>query len=719
MENGITTSGKSGTPISDTLVITSDQNSFAAYMDECGVDWNYMYWSQAEELIPAYLTMCRPQAVVLDSVGATDSTVVDTVKQLRALLPEHQLFIMAIDDNGDNDFIASLCQAGVSDVTHRNDRVRCLAHRVEQGIKMISNYSTLMKGHRRLKMAQDLANIGSWEWVPSDQFMSWSESTYHLLGIKPFSKPPTLQTLIESLTEAEQQSIKEQIEQAFYSPSTLQVECKLHESSGFDRDIQIVAEPYFEAGNFICMDGYIQDITDRKHNENRLQELAFKDSLTGLDNRQLLLERLTKAINIAKRYNLQFSILFLDLDGFQHINDSFGHDHGDELLTKVGARLQDIVRSEDSVARLGGDEFCILLNVHTDDYSPIHVAQKVIDSFKHPFDLDETSILIGVSIGISVFPNDGMTHQALFKSADTAMFNAKHNGKNRFSLYSEDMTEKAIKRLDLEQAMRVALKNKDFKLYYQPKASMKEREIIGVEALARWERSGHGFISPEIFIPIAESIGLIEAIGNWVLETACLQLADWHASGLKISMAVNISPQQLEHASLVENIKGILAETGLSAEFLELEITESGLQVSESAIERINALRAIGVKIAIDDFGTGYSTLSSLKNLPVDILKIDKEFIRHIPDDPNDSAMVASIVGMAKTLGLGVVAEGVENLEQVKYLDAISCDIAQGYFIGKPAPVLDIEVQISDNILPPDLIKFDPSQSNLNRDDHE
>jgi diguanylate cyclase (GGDEF)-like protein len=696
-------SNKTCVPATDTLVITDDTKSISAAIDQSRVSWNYMAWSRAKDLVASFLTVYRPQAIVLDAVGVTPSSVLNMVTRLRVLKEEHQLFLMVLDNNAQDDFIAALCKAGISDVTSRDDRFECLIHRVGQGVKTISNYRNLMNDHRRLEMAQRLANIGSWEWLPSEDVMSWSQTTFQLLGIKPYSKPATLETLIESLDPVDQQIIREKMQQALLAPTALQLECRLNPSSGLDCFIQIVAQPYFDGENFICMDGYIQDITDQKQNESRLQELAFKDSLTGLDNRHLLSDRLKRAIDTANRRNQKFSILFLDLDGFKQINDSFGHEQGDQLLIKVADRLSNLVRSEDSIARLGGDEFCILLNEHADDFSAVHVAQKVIDSFNHPFDLKHASIVIGVSIGISVFPNDGLTLQALFKSADTAMYNAKNNGKNQFSHYSKDMTEQAIQRLELEQAMQQALNNQDFDLYYQPKASLIEHKIIGVEALLRWDRPGHGFISPDIFIPVAEAIGLIARLGNWVLQTACRQLANWHAAGLKVSMAVNISPLQLEHASFVETVIKTLKETGLSAEYLELEITESGIQVSDLLIERISYLRAMGVKIAIDDFGTGYSSLSSLKNLPVDILKIDKEFVRHIPDDANDSAMVASIVGMAKTLGLDVVAEGVETLEQLEYLDAIHCDIAQGYFIGRPDTVAEVENKIEKNILPPDI----------------
>jgi len=657
--------------------------------------------------------MCHPQAIILDSKNTDKKNILEGIKQLRNHRDKSQLFLVSIVNKQDKSFISELYQAGVSDIISYDEMDTSLHFRLHQGLDMILTYSKLLKANRRQQMAQDLANIGSWEWMPNEKAMSWSYTTYQLLGVSPNLMPPTLDTLINSLIDEDRHKTKEQMLHAFHSAKPLEIECKLNQPAGLQRIIKIVAEPYFEAENFISFDGYICDITDEKRSESQLIELAFKDSLTGLDNRRLLSDKINLAIKISKRQNQQFSILFLDLDGFKQINDSFGHEHGDQLLIKVALRLKELVRAGDCVARLGGDEFCILLNENTDEFSAVHVAQKIIDSFKHPFDLGRASILIGVSIGISLYPIDGATLQTLFKSADTAMYNAKDNGKNQFSHYSEELTKKAIERLDLEQALKIAFKNKEFELYFQPKASLNDRNIIGVEALIRWNRPGYGYVSPEIFIPISESIGLIGDIGTWVLDTACLQLAKWHNSGIKISMAVNISPLQFEYASFTENLLEILEKAGLTTEYLELEITESGVQVSDTVIKKLRSLRALGIKIAIDDFGTGYSTLSSLKNLPVDILKIDKEFISNIPQNSNDSAMVATIIGMAKTLDLEIVAEGVETLEQIEYLCAIGCDIAQGYFIGKPLPVIDFEDQIKNNFLPTDVSIYTPSQSNV------
>ena len=433
----------------------------------------------------------------------------------------------------------------------------------------------------------------------------------------------------------------------------------------------------------------ISDITDRKRTEQELRYLANYDALTGLPNRTLLSERIGHAIIRAQRGGRRVAVLFLDLDRFKHVNDSMGHAAGDRMLKAAGSRLRQVVREGDSVARLGGDEFTVVLEDIAGSIDAERIAEKIIAAFEQPLELDTgQEVVISPSIGISLYPDHGQLPTDLLKFADTAMYQAKDHGRKTYMVYTEAMDAAARLRATTVAALRKALERHEFSLVYQPKQSLLDERITGVEALLRWRSRDLGNVSPGVFIPIAEETGLIIEIGDWVVAQACAQLAQWRDAGVRdISMSINVSVAQLLRGDLIQRLCDVLAAHDIAPHLIELELTESMVMANaEQSITTLRRLKAIGVTLAIDDFGTGYSSLSYLKRLPIDTLKIDKEFVGDLTTDPDDEAITATVITMAHTLGLNVVAEGVERLEQVEYLREQDCDEIQGHWLSLPLP---------------------------------
>ena len=433
--------------------------------------------------------------------------------------------------------------------------------------------------------------------------------------------------------------------------------------------------------------GVMSDITDRKRNEQELRYLANYDTLTGLPNRTMLGEKLGHAIMRARRNGRRVAVLFLDLDRFKHVNDSMGHAAGDRMLKAAGSRLRNHVRDSDTVARLGGDEFTVVLEDIRDGAEANQLALKLLAAFAEPLALDAgQEVVISPSIGISLYPDHAQVPTDLLKFADTAMYQAKEHGRNTFKVYTSDMDAAARKRATMVGALRKALERREFRLVFQPKLSIADARIGGVEALLRWRSEELGEVPPNVFIPLAEEAGLIGEIGEHVLDRACATLARWREAGVDgLTMAVNVSVLQLLRGDLTRRLCEILAEHDIAPDQIELELTETTIMDNaERSVRTLNELKAVGVSLAIDDFGTGYSSLAYLKRLPIDTLKIDKEFVGDITSDPDDEAITATIITMAHSLGLNVIAEGVETAEQLEYLREQGCDEIQGNWLSHP-----------------------------------
>jgi|GEM_PF-1849615 len=435
------------------------------------------------------------------------------------------------------------------------------------------------------------------------------------------------------------------------------------------------------------LEGYfslITDLTERKRSEERLGYLATHDTLTGLANRNLFYAEADKAINRASRSEKILALLYLDLDNFKNINDSLGHDVGDQLLIEASKRIKGVLREIDTVARLGGDEFTIIIEELQLESNASLIAEKLCQALAEAYSINDQKLFITTSIGISLYPHDGLTTAELLKNADLAMYRAKEQNRNTYQFYETEMNLKLSQRIALENSLRHALEKDQFQLYYQPIYDLNLEKIVGAEALLRWLHPVRGLIFPAEFIGIAEEMGLIVSIGEWVLKEACRQVKLWHQAGLaNLTMAVNLSARQIYEPNLLAMIEAILNTTGLNPAWLKLELTESLVMQGPQLIDTLIRLKQMGIGLSIDDFGTGYSSLSYLKDLPIDVLKIDRSFIK---DFPQSTTILASIISMAQNLGLQVVAEGVETAQQMNYLKTQPCQFIQGYLISPPVP---------------------------------
>ena len=447
--------------------------------------------------------------------------------------------------------------------------------------------------------------------------------------------------------------------------------------------ISVVRNPQGDIDFFISS---FADLSEQKANEEKIRHLAHHDALTGLPNRMHLQISLEQSLATARRDHAEVALMFIDLDRFKIINDTLGHNIGDGLLVEVARRLRDSVRDSDLVARLGGDEFVVALNDCDTANAAAHIAEKILANLAQPYQIEGNPLHTTPSIGISIYPHDGGDLDTLMKNADTAMYHAKAVGRNNFQFFSEGMNKSTNDRLMLENSLHQALQRDEFTVHYQPQADMRSGRLVGAEALIRWQHPERGMVSPLQFIPLAEENGMILAIGTWVLREVCRQIKAWREQGLNgLRFAVNLSPRQFRHEKLVDDILAILAEFEVPAAALELEITESSVMDNpDAAVLQLKKLNQHGLSIAIDDFGTGYSSLNYLKRFPVSKLKIDRSFVMDIPGDANDTAIAIAVIQLAKSLGLNVVAEGVETAEQQQFLEEQGCDFLQGYRYSKP-----------------------------------
>ncbi len=456
---------------------------------------------------------------------------------------------------------------------------------------------------------------------------------------------------------------------------------------GFEIPIEDSVSPIHDRGGNRTGDVIVfRDVSAARAMADQITHSAEHDFLTGLPNRMLLNDRVNQAIALAPRHDKRVAILFLDLDGFKHINDSLGHPTGDKLLQSIAKRLVECVRASDTVSRQGGDEFVVLLSEVERSEDTAITARRILQAVAEAHSVDDHDLHVTTSIGVSVFPDDGVDAETLIKNADTAMYQAKENGRQSYKFFKPAMNVRAVERQAIEESLRRALERQEFAVHYQPKVSLKTGQITGAEALLRWTHPVRGPISPAQFIPIAEDCGLIRPIGNWILREACRQARAWLDAGLPLgSMAVNISAVQFRNENFLQGVFAILGETGLDPKFLELELTESVLMKHAESTEVIlKTLRARGVQLAVDDFGTGYSSLSYLRRFAIDALKIDQSFVRQITTASSETTIVTAVISMGRSLNLRVVAEGVETSEELAFLQAHQCDQAQGYYFSRP-----------------------------------
>jgi diguanylate cyclase (GGDEF)-like protein/PAS domain S-box-containing protein len=547
------------------------------------------------------------------------------------------------------------------------------------------------------------AAIGIAHTDPSQRFLRVNEKLCKMVG---YTREELLNMTIHDLTHPDDVGLGTANRQRLIAGeiSTLSVErrcvCKDGSVIWLNRTISVVREACGEPAYFIRV---MEDISERKRLEHALQHLADHDRLTNLPNRGLIHDRLQHAVDQAVRRHRIVGVMFIDLDRFKVVNDTLGHTMGDRLLQLVAARLLTCVRSEDTVGRLGGDEFAIILTELADVNDAALVAQKILGVLCAPLDLDGREAFVSASIGIATYPQDGASADTLIMNADAAMYRAKAQGRNNYQFYAATMNEQAAGRLQMENSLRRAVEREEFLLYFQPKANVRTGAITGVEALLRWKHASGRIVPPAEFIPLLEESGLIVPVGEWVLRAACAQIREWAAVGIAdVPIAVNLSPRQFQQQDIAEVVRRALADYDVPPHLIEIEITEgAAMHNPEAASTALDMLKALGVRIAIDDFGTGYSSLSYLKRFPIDCLKIDRSFINDVITDVEDASIAEAVITLAHALGLKVVAEGVENEAQARFLAARGCDEMQGYYFARPMPAEECTRMLQSHLRSP------------------
>ncbi len=543
------------------------------------------------------------------------------------------------------------------------------------------------KSDAKLAEAQEVAHLGSWEWNLVTGYQTWSDETYRILCAAPQSFRPTYRRFLSAVHPEDRTAVDDAVQRALYEGRSFSIDHRVRLPDGSERLLHQQGRVGFdEAGRKTRIVGTVQDITDRKRLEAKLAHQAFHDPLTGLPNRALLLDRLRDALGAGTR-RAPVAVLFIDLDNFKVINDSLGHETGDEVLVEIGHRLRAGLGPAPTVARFGGDEFVVLLESVTADEAVL-TAQRLLETLRAPVRVDGHEAPISTSIGIALGGPLAADAGALLRAADTALYHAKAAGRGTLVLFEPRMHAQAVERLHLGVALESAIDRGELALHYQPEVDLVTGGVVGVEALVRWRRPGDHWLLPADFIPLAEETGLILPIGRWVLAEACRQGRIWQERGGRaapLTVSVNLSPRQIREPSLVADVERALDESGLDPTTLKLEVTEQLLVEDDGkTASALRALRSKGVRVAVDDFGTGYSSLRYLRRLPVDTLKIDRSFVNGLGAGQADHEIVQAITSLAHTLGMDVTAEGIETEEQLATIRAVGCDRAQGFLFAPP-----------------------------------
>jgi predicted signal transduction protein with EAL and GGDEF domain len=638
----------------------------------------------------------------------------EVCQQLRRVPCGKLVPILMATGLGDIDSVRQAYEAGATDFVTKPFNWKILAHRLRYMVRASDTTEQLLelqKSESRLDNAQRIARLGNWEWDLKNNEIYLSEQLYQMMGMRRGVAKPSYRTFIRKLPDGERKEFRRWISGLVHGDQdNLRQGCNhsIAQSDGRYLNVQHQAEVFYDAkGAIKLVSGTVLDVTELKRAQDKILQLAHFDNLTGLANRNIFRKRVEQAMKRAKRDGHIGAVLFLDLDNFKRINDTYGHSIGDQLLQEVARRLTTTVRRSDSIcdrhfppakernmiARLGGDEFTVLLPEIKHIKDAENVARRILYAMSSTINLSGHEFVVTTSIGVAIFPDHGEDVESLLKNVDAAMYYVKHAGKNDYELFVNSMNVMVKRRLEMEHCLRRAIENNELSIHYQPQVSLQSGRIIGVEALLRWHSAELGMVSPVEFIPVAEETGLISPIGEWVLREACAQVKKWRDAGLpEIRIAVNLSVRQFAKQSIDKLVSQVLLDTGLPVDFLELEITENMLMDDvEGAVETLHKLKALGVYLAIDDFGTGYSSLSYLKRFPIDKLKVDRSFITHVTTDPGDAAVTQAIIAMAHSLGLTVTAEGVEEASQLEFLRQNNCEEVQGYYFSRPLPTSDME----------------------------
>jgi diguanylate cyclase (GGDEF)-like protein/PAS domain S-box-containing protein len=630
--------------------------------------------------------------------------------RLRESVGGNRVPILMMTGLDDAEAIAGAYEHGATDFIMKPLNPTILSHRVRYMLRGSRTLDAFLRSEARLGLAQRIAKIGNWEWQPHTGQFSASAELCRLMGIRLQDFSGTLDAFLQAVAADDRERVEQSLKRILTDRTPCDIDHRILLPNGSDFIVNLQAEAIFDDQlKALTIVGTAQDISERKRSEREIHRLAYYDSLTGLPNRVLFKDRVTHAIAHARRYQYHLALLFLDLDRFKVINDTLGHNIGDQLLKHVAERLSESIRHSDSIgrstdsdqthqlARLGGDEFTVLLTNLRDVQDASKVARRILQALARPFMVGGHEIFVTVSVGIAIFPADGDSVDVLLKNSDTAMYHAKEQGRNNFQYYSNAMNAEANERLTLEGEVRHATEREEFVVYYQPQIDLRSGRIVGAEALVRWQHPQRGLLGPGEFLQAASDTGMIRAIDEWVLRTACRQSRVWQQRGLAVpSMSINVSNSLFHGTTLLKAVEDALSDTGLPPDRLELELTESiAMRNVDTSITLLQRLKTMGVQLAIDDFGTGYSSLSYLQRLPVNRVKIDQSFVRELLSRVQPVPIVRAIIAMAHSLQLEVLAEGVEHDTQRTILMAEGCDQAQGYLFGRPMPAAEFEALLS------------------------
>ncbi|MGR9052384.1 MAG: EAL domain-containing protein [Gammaproteobacteria bacterium] len=639
--------------------------------------------------------MDTPDLILMDAI-MDEPDGFETCKALRANPVLTDVPVVMATGLNDIDSINRAYEVGASDFVIKPVNYTVLIHRIKFLLRAGRNTAELRNSKLQLAAAQRIARIGYWTWEAETNRFVLSPYLYELCGLHSDAFEGTLDAFLRMVTSENRAEVEASIYDTLAGETVQDTEYQLHTVND-ERTYVRQETGLINNGPHILVTGTIQDISQQKQTEKIIHRLAYYDELTGLASRAYYQERIERIIKTAKRSGDAFAFLFLDLDEFKYVNDSFGHNVGDQFLQAIARRIKQIVREIDFVARLGGDEFCVIIENLQDEYYAMEVAERCLNEINKPLVLSTYHLKPRVSIGIAIYPKDGDNEHDLMKAADAAMYSAKNAGKQRYAYYRPEMTGLAMKRLQDEQMLRDAVEKEQFVLYYQPQVDVPSGRVTGVEALIRWCHPERGVVVPNDFIKLAEDLGMIGNIGRWVLQEACSQVMAWHGNGAPLQhVAVNISPLHFRDPVLYTTIQDILERTGLPPKNLQLEVTESVMQ-TQGDLEIFSRLKKLGIKIAIDDFGTGYSSLASLKNLPLDCLKIDQSFVRDVMTNPHTPIFLGTIINLANAMSYKLVAEGVETADQALVMNGLGCHIVQGFYYSGPVPADEIPPLLAKN----------------------
>jgi diguanylate cyclase (GGDEF)-like protein/PAS domain S-box-containing protein len=666
----------------------------------------------------------QPDLLVLDVVmpGLDGFAVCAEVRRTPAGATIPIMMLTSLEDTG---ALSQAFEAGATDFATKPINAALLAHRVRYMLRATETLDALRRSEARLEAAQAIARVGHWEWDSTSDELLCSTEARRVLELPQDGDRISMDAFRERLHPLDRTRVLEAFGSARQEGEIVRLDHRIVLSDGVVHTVHLEATLLSARnGSGIRLMGTVQDVTDRAEAEARIRSLAYYDSLTGLPNRVMFGDLLRAALARGTRKKHHVAAMFLDLDNFKRINDTMGHSAGDKLLAEVAQRLRRAVREHDplgrgiddeakvAVARLGGDEFLLALTDLDRPDDAGRVAKRILESMKAPCQIGTAELYISASIGISVFPQDGIDVDDLLKNADTALYHAKELGRNTYSFYDETMNRMALERLLMEGQLRRAIEEDQFVLHYQPLVDVATDRIIGTEALLRWQHPDHGLLAPAHFIDVLEQTGLMHTVGDWVVRTACSQLQAWREAGLPDTrVTVNLSALQFRQPKLLQTLLDAAEAASIDPPALELEITERVLlDGGPDGIKMLEALRSHGFRIALDDFGTGYSSLSYLRRFPVDRLKIDRSFIRDATLSDDDAAIVVTILDLARALGIDPIAEGVELEEQREFLRARGCVQMQGNLFGRPVPPDELGERLASGGALPQDTPVEPSR---------